>query len=346
MEESAENRATLEQQAWFFIQSATFAWTEGAEKVILHQLYDDCGDQPAGTNFPPHNGNLCEIGGLCYGDAHGIFRNPTTAACFSQHPQPGTPRPLARAYRLVADVFGTEPFENGEEVRFDGDFVVLTFDRPRTNEKLTVMWNRRTDENTLTLSAVSTRAQLISLESNNLIDPDENGEYRVTLPPALADTDLTSAPQGGLAIGGSPYILIEPRNGRLAEQTLEFENIETVGTALPPTAVPTAPPMQPTVDPAGDTEAPIATVLPLPATSAPEFIVEWVGEDNSGIANYLIWVRQDGGEWEPWVNTEATNAIFSGAVGSRYEFAAWAVDLAGNWSLNIDLQVQASTQVE
>ncbi len=345
-EPTSTNRATLDQQAWFFIQSAAFAWTEGADKVILHQLYDDCGDQPAGTDFPPHNGDLCELDGLCYGDAHGIFRNYDDSACFAQHPQPGTPRPLARAYRLVADVFGTEPFDNGEEVRFDGNFVVLTFNRPRTNEKITVMWNRRTSENTITLPAVSDRAQLISLESNNIIEVDASGDYQVTLPPAQDDTDLTSAPQEGLAIGGSPYILIEARSGRLSQQELDFEDVEIVGTVPPATAVPTRPAAQPTVDPTSDSQPPIATVLPLPATSPASFTVEWTGEDDSGIANYLIWVRKNDGEWEPWVNTDATSAIFTGEIGSTYAFAAWAVDLAGNWSPNVDVQVQASTRLE
>ena len=106
-------RATLEQQAWYFIQSTAFAWAEGAEVVFLHQLYDDCGDQPAGTDFPPHQGELCSDGRQCWGDAFGIYRNPSGSICFSQHPFPGSPRPVAEAYRLMANVMGSEHFEVG-----------------------------------------------------------------------------------------------------------------------------------------------------------------------------------------------------------------------------------------
>jgi hypothetical protein len=56
------NLATADQQAWYFVQSSAYAWSEGADVVFFHQLYDDCGDQPAGTNFPPHDGSLC-LGG-------------------------------------------------------------------------------------------------------------------------------------------------------------------------------------------------------------------------------------------------------------------------------------------
>ena len=47
---------------------------------IRDRLYDGCGNQPAGTNFPPHNGELCDEhneyqGKPCAGDANGLFRN-------------------------------------------------------------------------------------------------------------------------------------------------------------------------------------------------------------------------------------------------------------------------------
>ena len=51
--------ATLEQQAYFVVMSAVFAWAKGADVVFYHQLFDDCGNYPAGTDFPPHNGELC-----------------------------------------------------------------------------------------------------------------------------------------------------------------------------------------------------------------------------------------------------------------------------------------------
>ncbi len=339
---NAVNYATIEQQAWYFIQSAVFAWHEGAERVFLHQLYDDCGDQPAGTNFPPHNGNLCTAGRQCYGDAHGIYRNHADSICFSQHPNPGTARPIAQAYRLLAEIFGNEPFQRGEEdIRLDANFVVLTFDRPRTDERIAVMWNRRTQANTLEFEPISRVGRLVSLQSNNTITPDDDGLFRITLPPATASGTTSGAGFGGLAIGGMPYILIERRDSDLAPRGVDLTPTATFA----PTDIP-APTIRPTVDPASDTRPPVANVLPLPEFSPTEFEVRWTGTDDGGIDYFIIWVRVDGGNWQNWQTTGLTDAIYQGVPGSTYEFAAWAVDLAGNWSTNVNLQPQAVTQVE
>jgi hypothetical protein len=86
--------------------------------------------------------------------------------------------------------------------------------------------------------------------------------------------------------------------------------------------------------------------VPLPEVSPPTFNVSWEAQDESGIESYTIWVRVDGGTWQTWLQTAQTSAIFTGSPGRTYEFAAWAVDLAGNWSENIDLEPQAVTTVE
>jgi hypothetical protein len=70
------------------------------------------------------------------------------------------------------------------------------------------------------------------------------------------------------------------------------------------------------------------------------------GQDNSGIAGYLVWVRENGGTWQPWLETSETQADYNGTSGSTYEFAVWAVDLAQNWSTNTELSPQAVTRVE
>ncbi|RMG73157.1 MAG: hypothetical protein D6711_11410 [Chloroflexi bacterium] len=342
----SQRYATLEQQAWYYIQSAAYGWSEGADKIFFHQLYDDCGDQPAGTDFFPHNGSLCTGDNICYGDAHGLFRNLSTSQCFSHHPSPGTARPAARAFRLLAEVFGREPFENGDQVYVDDRFVTITFDRPRTNERITVMWNRRLEEATLTWQAVGQNGQLISLDGSTLIEPDAAGNYQITLLAAIPDVDRSSSDFGGVAIGGPPLILIEQRTSNIRPVEVDLESIEVEGTSPTVTPVPTSVAPRPTVNPADDITPPVAVVLALPETSPPDFTVTWEGQDNSGIASYLIWVRIDEGEWTPWLNTEATSAIFNGEPGRRYEFAAWAQDLAGNWSENINLQAQANTQVE
>ncbi|HRF95950.1 MAG TPA: hypothetical protein PLZ51_12175, partial [Aggregatilineales bacterium] len=115
------------------------------------------------------------------------------------------------------------------------------------------------------------------------------------------------------------------------------------------TPAPTLPPTQsiprPTISPDSDTRPPVAVVLPLPETSASTFMVEWSGTDESGIQSYLIWIRVDGGQWLPWLETIETSAEYVGQAGKTYEFVAWAQDLAGNWSENVQLEAQAVTTV-
>lgn len=330
------NYATLDQQAWYFIQSASLAWADGVEKVFLHQLYDDCGDQPAGTNFPVHSGNLCVGGAHCYGDAHGIYRNPSDAICFSHHPQAGTPRPLAQAFRLMAEIFGTEAFQPSATRRvYNSQFVVIPFDRPQTQERVVVMWNRGLAPNTVELMATSEAGRLVSLQSNNVIHPNEDGVYQITLPPALEQGTRSGADIGGLAIGGMPYILIERLDSDRAPE-FELENTPTP---------PPAPTVRPTVDPALDRLPPTGRVLPLPEYSPTSFEVYWDGSDDSGIESFIVWARVDGGDWVSWLTTTNTHATYHGKAGQRIDFAVWVVDLAGNWSTNINLQPQATTTV-
>ncbi len=352
-------RATQLQQAWYIVQSAVYAWLEGADVLIFHQLYDDCGDQPPGTNFPPHNGNLCTEGQLCSGDAHGLFRNMSTSVCFSQHPQPGTPRPAANAYSLLAQVFNV-PFSpaqmdalTAEQVstqKPNGVFTsAFTTDDGR---RISVLWNRTTDATTVALNATGDGAQMIMLDGDDLIAPDENGQYRIVLPPAVADGYPDLQPGADSAIGGPPVILIEQVGGVLTPLALRRNLLATGRVAALPSVLPTptmatvviAP--RPTVDPARDTQAPLAFVNPLPLTSPATFNVSWRGQDDSGIESYLVWVRVDKGEWQPWMETAETSASYSGVAGSLYEFDIWAQDLAGNWTTRVELAPQAVTRVE
>src|SRR5690606_18895973 len=85
-----------------------------------------------------------------------------------------------------------------------------------------------------------------------------------------------------------------------------------------------------------DTTPPITHMQPLPPNSPPTFPVQWGGEDDTGIARCLVWVRAGGSEWQLWQETTATQAEYAGEPGTLYEFAVWAVDVAGNWSPNTD----------
>ena len=343
-------RATMEQQAAFVIQSTAYAWAAGADVVMVHQLYDDCGNQPGGTDFPPNDGNLCLAGGACWGDAHGMFRNTLEATCFRQHPQPGTPRPAAGAYRLLAQTFGAGPFEPAAVQLFDERGVVITFNRPAARERIHIAWNRSLEPVVLDLPSTGQIATLYTLDGSDFMLTPDDDLYRVTLSPATRDDFPFLAAGDGAAVGGPPFIIVEQavRDMMTNPALPQFE---------PPAGTPRAPLaatpgavteiIRPTVDPAQDTSAPITSVIPLPVISPASFNVTWNGQDDSGIASYLVWVRVDGGEWQPWLeDTQQTQATYSGESGRRYEFAVWAVDLAGNWSLNTELSPQAVTSVQ
>ena len=340
---ASDLRATTQQQAWYFIQSVAHAWAEGADKIFFHQLYDDCGDQPAGANFPPHTGELCVGDAICAGDAHGIFRNTDESICFSQHPLGGTPRPVGQAYRLVAEVFGSQPFDNGDRVYADDRFVTITFDRPLTHQRLTVMWNQRFEDATLAWEAAGDNGQLIGLRGSRIIAPDNDGVYQIVLPAAQPDNHPNPPPGALSGIGGEPLILIERVTGDVNPQSVDLSGLNSQAIVITP--LPTSPPIQPTMNPALDSRPPIASMDPLPDVSEPTFTVSWQGEDNSGIKSFLVWARVNGGEWRPWLETAETQADFTGEPGATIEFAVWAVDLADNWTTNTDLQPQAVTTV-
>ena len=83
-----------------------------------------------------------------------------------------------------------------------------------------------------------------------------------------------------------------------------------------------------------DTTPPNASVEALPQWSPATFTVRWSGTDNqggSGIRNYDVQFRANGGAWQNWQNqTTATSASFTGQNGILYEFRARATDNANN----------------
>lgn len=359
---SAERRnfGTAEQQAWYLIQAAAYAWSEGANEIYFHQLYDDCGDQPAGTDFPPHNGQLCGTDQACFGNAFGLFRNTSAAICFSQHPNPGTPRPAATAYRLLAEIFGREPFV--PEDAFEADGVTrLTFMRTERAERIHVLWNLNLERNTARIPTEAGEARLHTLRDTLVVVP-ENGAYPIPLNPAQRDNGLDLRPGTFSHIGGEPVILIEPLGGDLETASREGEaaaqSVPAQGASGTPDALilPTPGSIIPAPDNAAlpestpdslpDSTPPSPFVEALPAISPPTFEVRWGAQDASGIDRYVVWVQIDEGEWLPWLETSRTESAYTGDPGRTYRFAVWAVDVAGNWSTNTNLAAQAETRVE
>ncbi|MGB7341605.1 MAG: fibronectin type III domain-containing protein [Phototrophicaceae bacterium] len=336
---------TADQQAWYFIQSTVYGWSEGASVVFFHQLYDDCGDQAAGTNFPPNNGDLCTQGQACFGDAFGLFRNTSNSICYSQHPTPGTARPAAAAFRLMADVFGAADFVYVDDTRLEGNSI-FEFLRPASNERILVIWNRRFEDNTATIAASGSSAILYTLDRTSTITP-QNGVYSLALNAAVPDSFPELEPIDISAIAGEPIILVEPIEGEAipinATTSVQVEAPSVPVTSVPPTAGPI---FNPTVAPENDTLAPTTFIIPLPERSASTFLVSWGAEDNGAIDRYVVWVQVNDGEWMPWLETQRQEGIYTGTPDNIYRFAVWAVDTAGNWSTNIDLTPQAQTQVQ
>lgn len=336
---------SVEQQAWYFIQSTAYAWAEGADVVFFHQLYDDCGDQAAGTDFPPNNGDLCSAGQACFGDAYGLFRNSTDSICYSQHPNAGTARSSAAAFRLMAQVFGSEEFVAVDDTRLEGN-TIIEFERPATNERILVIWNRRFEPNTALITAGGSSATLHTLERTITIAP-QNGIYSIALNAAQSDSypDLETNDISG--IGGEPVILIEPIEGVApdinATTVIQVESPSEIVTVAPPTAGPI---FNPTIAPEDDDESPTTFMSALPEVSARTFLVSWGATDNGSIDRYVVWVQISDGDWSPWLETQREEGIYTGVEGETYRFAVWAVDSAGNWSANISLVAQAETRVE
>lgn len=207
---AAEQRrrlATAEQQAHFLIMSAVYAWSKSVDVVFYHQLYDDCGNYPAGTDFPPHNGEYC-ANGACYGDAFGIYRNIRDAHCFSQHPHANTPRPVAAAFKLLAEVFGAQPFTILSFAGLNDEVTSVVFQRAN-DERIVVLWNNTRFPLTHSFKSTGAGAMLHFLNGDRQELPAVGGRYMLELKPAadFSYPDLESNRYS--AIGGEPIVLVE-----------------------------------------------------------------------------------------------------------------------------------------
>lgn len=304
-------RATTTEQADFVIQSALYSTFAGADAIFHFQLYDGCGNQPQGTDFPPHNGELCDANGQipgtdfpCAGDANGLFSNPTDAACFTQHPFPETPRPNFDAYRLLTTRFtNVEPLwrqRPGGSDPENGPQEWLAFYQPETQSRIVGLWARFGEDETAVIptTSLSGNGLLITPDGITQTITATNGVFTVTLPAATnqnAPWDPTL-----YAIGGRPYLLIEQDT-------------------LPPTVTLTGP-------------------------SIAEYSIRlrWSGlDDGSGVQDYSVWVSVDGGSPQPWLtNTTESAAIYASQPYHLYTFSLRGRDNAGNVSAETAVTVQ------
>lgn len=226
-------RATMDEQAAYTIQSAFYALFAGADAVFHFQLYDGCGNQPAGTNFPPHNGELCDANGQyqgkpCAGDANGLFRNPTDMSCFTQHPQPGSARPNLAAFQVLTTYLqGTEPYWRRREGQANACPMETTnggiyqtppqewiaFYRAATGERIIGLWTLCDRSETAIIDATSPdgRAMLVFPDGGTQTIAAVDGHYAIELPPATNRNPFPggASPNPIFPIGGMPVLLVE-----------------------------------------------------------------------------------------------------------------------------------------
>ncbi len=198
-------RATQEEQANYIVQNAAYAFIAGAEVLFHFQLFDDCGNQPAGADFPIHDGSVCANNPVCWGDALGLYRNDNDNVCFTQHPNPGTPRPAFDAYNTVVDIFSAADITPLQMFTV-GTQRWLVFARPDSAELIILLWNESGQGSEARVIARSEEAVLVSRDgARETIEPDDEGFYNAFLPPA---TNRNSN-DGRYMIGGEPVILIQ-----------------------------------------------------------------------------------------------------------------------------------------
>ena len=250
-------RATTDEQAAYIIQSAFYAMFAGADGVFHFQLYDGCGNQPAGTNFPPHNGELCDANGQyqgkpCAGDANGLFRNPTDMVCFTQHPQPGTPRANFAAYQVLTTYLAdTTPYWRRREgqagvCRMEqpgGNHTMtppqewIAFYHPATQERIVGLWTLCNREETAIVDATSADGRAMLVYPNGLTQPIAaiDGHYTIELQPATNRNPFPggASPNPLFPIGGAPVLLIEKDTFGADRPYKQFAPVVTGGFSLP-----------------------------------------------------------------------------------------------------------------
>ncbi len=220
-------RATMNEQADFAIQSAFYALSAGADALFHFQFYDGCGNQPQGTDFPPHNGELCDEnnnynGKPCAGDANGLYRNPNDAACFTQHPQPETPRPIFSAYKLLTThVREVEPYwtkRAGTPLNSTtcpgatGSQEWIALYQPATQKRIIGLWARceRAETAVIAATAPDGKALLVAADGSTQEITAVNNAYTITLPAATNRNPFPGqAMNPTFPIGGRPLILVE-----------------------------------------------------------------------------------------------------------------------------------------
>jgi hypothetical protein len=292
-------RATMSEQADYVIQSAFFATFAGADAIFHFQLYDGCGNQPAGTDFPPHTGDLCDPDDpdvICAGDAFGLYSNPTDAACFTQHPFPESPRPYLTAFQLLTSSFtGVEPLWRqriGDPDPFAAPQEWIAFYQSASNKRIVGMWSRVAEDQTAVIEATGNSGLVFWPDGSSRVVYPSGGNYTIHLPGAENNNDPDPNPLYPeiKAIGGEPRILIETDTTQpsvKADAKVQGTNIE----------------------------------------------LSWSAEDGfgSGIENIEVYIAKDDGSFVPFdIQQAERSTTYPSEPGHRYTILIMVSDRAGN----------------
>ncbi|MFK7802854.1 MAG: hypothetical protein AB8G95_14555 [Anaerolineae bacterium] len=215
---TSQFRGSLVETSDYIIQSAFYGRYAGADAIFHFQLFDGCGNQPAFTDFPPHNGELCDGSGQfngkpCAGDAYGLFRNQSDAVCFSQHPQAGTARPksLAAFQILTNDIGEGVPYwrtRQGDATPLGQPIEIIGLYRLDTKQRVLGIWNRFGTEQTASILAVSDSATLIHSDGTRQTITPNGGSYIIPLKGAT-NQNFTPDKFNSYMIGGETFVLVE-----------------------------------------------------------------------------------------------------------------------------------------
>ncbi len=314
---SSALRATMNEQADYVIQTTFYAMFAGADAIFHFQLYDGCGNQPRFTDFPPHNGELCDGAGKlitdptkpCAGDANGLFRNPTDAACFTHHPQPESARANYDAFRLLTGVVtDVEPLwrtRPGSEDPNNGPQEWIAFYQPASGDRVIGLWTRFGQDETARLPASASSARLYTPDGTMQIITPVGGEYDILLPGATNQNNEWGDPNL-YPIGGRPRIVVE-----------------------------------------ADTRAPEASAQA--TRQGNDILVSWSADDHlgSGVIAYDVHASVNGGPEVVWLEgTTLLEAIYAGNVANSYQFRVTARDRAGTVSAPVTVWLPGAGTVD
>ncbi len=215
---TSQFRGTIQETGDYIIQSAFYARYAGADGIFHFQLYDGCGNQPAFTDFPPHNSELCDGSGNyngkpCAGDAYGLFRNRSSDICFSQHPEAGSARPeaLAAFQILTNDLAEGVPYlrtRQGEATPLGQPVEIIGVYRLDTKQRVIGIWNRFGEDQTALIAAVDSSATLIHSDGTRETITPTGGNYVIQLPGAT-NQNFTPDKFNSYMVSGKTFVLVE-----------------------------------------------------------------------------------------------------------------------------------------